>query len=131
MHSALAALACLLLVSARTATAFTMLSAARAAAVRAQLPAFRVTGALHTLHRARNARLAPCARLFSAAAPQGYDHARVERKWQEYWDRHDTFASQRRPGRPKKYVLDMFPYPSGAGLHVGHPEVRAVKTLLD
>ena len=51
-----------------------------------------------------------------------YDHATIEPKWQAYWDEHDTFKTQRRPGRDKRYVLDMFPYPSGSGLHVGHPE---------
>ena len=51
-----------------------------------------------------------------------YDHRAVEPRWQKYWEEHDTFRVKRRPGRPKAYVLDMFPYPSGAGLHVGHPE---------
>jgi leucyl-tRNA synthetase len=51
-----------------------------------------------------------------------YDHAEIEARWQRYWDEHATFATERRPGRSKRYVLDMFPYPSGAGLHVGHPE---------
>jgi leucyl-tRNA synthetase len=51
-----------------------------------------------------------------------YDHRAVEPRWQKYWEEHDTFRVERRPGRPKMYVLDMFPYPSGSGLHVGHPE---------
>ncbi|MEZ4223774.1 MAG: leucine--tRNA ligase [Polyangiaceae bacterium] len=51
-----------------------------------------------------------------------YDHRSVESRWQSYWDEHRTFRMERRPGRPKFYALDMFPYPSGSGLHVGHPE---------
>ncbi len=51
-----------------------------------------------------------------------YDHRTVEPKWQRYWEEHHTFRTERRPGHEKRYVLDMFPYPSGAGLHVGHPE---------
>src|SRR5580693_1245074 len=51
-----------------------------------------------------------------------YDPAVIEPKWQRHWDEHGTFQAVRHPGRKKLYVLDMFPYPSGAGLHVGHPE---------
>ncbi len=51
-----------------------------------------------------------------------YDHGAIEARWQRYWLEHETFKAVRRPGRPKAYVLDMFPYPSGSGLHVGHPE---------
>lgn len=51
-----------------------------------------------------------------------YEPADIESKWQSYWDEHHTFATPERLEGPKYYVLDMFPYPSGAGLHVGHPE---------
>ncbi len=51
-----------------------------------------------------------------------YDPAVIEPKWQRYWDEHATFRAERHADREKRYVLDMFPYPSGAGLHVGHPE---------
>src|SRR5215468_6137275 len=51
-----------------------------------------------------------------------YNHLEIEARWQRYWDEHGTFRATRRSGRPKRYVLDMFPYPSGVGLHVGHPE---------
>ncbi len=51
-----------------------------------------------------------------------YHPADVEPKWQAYWDEHQTFVAPRMPKGEKLYALDMFPYPSGDGLHVGHPE---------
>jgi leucyl-tRNA synthetase len=51
-----------------------------------------------------------------------YNHQEIEKKWQEYWKQNNTFKTSNTSLKPKYYCLDMFPYPSGAGLHVGHPE---------
>lgn len=51
-----------------------------------------------------------------------YDPSTIEPKWQGYWENHKTFRAVEDKSKPKFYCLDMFPYPSGAGLHVGHPE---------
>ncbi len=50
-----------------------------------------------------------------------YEFQKIEKKWQDKWAADKTFKVGVDPSRPKYYVLDMFPYPSGAGLHVGHP----------
>lgn len=52
----------------------------------------------------------------------GYKHKEIEKKWQNYWADNKTFKTSDNLGQKKFYALDMFPYPSGAGLHVGHPE---------
>jgi leucyl-tRNA synthetase len=59
-----------------------------------------------------------------------YDFLSIENKWQEYWDRAKTFSVFDNDQKPKSYVLDMFPYPSGAGLHVGHPEGYTATDIL-
>jgi len=55
-------------------------------------------------------------------AGKEYDFATIEKKWQDYWHSNKTFKAVEVSDKEKLYVLDMFPYPSGAGLHVGHPE---------
>ncbi len=51
-----------------------------------------------------------------------YDFSKIEKRWQEYWEENKTFKTELDNSKPKFYALDMFPYPSGDGLHVGHPE---------
>jgi len=50
----------------------------------------------------------------------GYDFQNIEKKWQKYWDDHDTFKAENSSEKPKFYTLVEFPYPSGSGMHVGH-----------
>ncbi len=60
-----------------------------------------------------------------------YDHGSIEKKWARYWDEHETFKCDVHDfSKPKYYALDMFPYPSGQGLHVGHPEGYTATDIL-
>lgn len=59
-----------------------------------------------------------------------YDHKTIESKWQKFWEDNKTFKSIIDKSKPKYYVLDMFPYPSGSGLHVGHPEGYTATDIL-
>jgi len=59
-----------------------------------------------------------------------YHFESIESKWQRYWDDHSTFVTTEDPEKPKAFILDMFPYPSGAGLHVGHPEGYTATDIL-
>ena len=59
-----------------------------------------------------------------------YEPHLIEPKWQQYWEENAVFKVEADPGKPKLYVLDMFPYPSGAGLHVGHPEGYTATDIL-
>ncbi len=59
-----------------------------------------------------------------------YLPASIEPKWQAFWETHKTFAAHQASPLPKYYVLDMFPYPSGAGLHIGHPEGYTASDIL-
>ena len=59
-----------------------------------------------------------------------FNHKEIEKKWQKVWDDNKTFKTTNEPEKPKFYALDMFPYPSGAGLHVGHPEGYTATDIL-
>ncbi|WP_299089270.1 leucine--tRNA ligase [uncultured Metabacillus sp.] len=59
-----------------------------------------------------------------------FNHQEIEKKWQDYWLQNKTFKTTEDAGKPKFYALDMFPYPSGAGLHVGHPEGYTATDIL-
>lgn len=59
-----------------------------------------------------------------------FDHQKVEKKWQDFWEQNKTFKMENEADKEKFYALDMFPYPSGAGLHVGHPEGYTATDIL-
>ncbi|MDM5190420.1 leucine--tRNA ligase [Bacillus sp. DX4.1] len=59
-----------------------------------------------------------------------FNHQEIEKKWQAYWEENKTFRTPDETDKPKFYALDMFPYPSGAGLHVGHPEGYTATDIL-
>lgn len=59
-----------------------------------------------------------------------YNHKEIEKKWQKYWAKNNTFNTHDDSDKPKFYALDMFPYPSGQGLHVGHPEGYTATDIL-
>lgn len=70
-------------------------------------------------------------RVYSMATNcKDYDFLKIEPHWQSFWEKTKAFRADNDPSRPKYYVLDMFPYPSGAGLHIGHPEGYTATDIL-
>lgn len=67
---------------------------------------------------------------FEEESEMTFKHKQVEKKWQKHWQENKTFKLVDDPTKPKFYALDMFPYPSGAGLHVGHPEGYTATDIL-
>ena len=59
-----------------------------------------------------------------------YDFLAIEKKWQKFWEDENTFRAEDNSEKEKFYALDMFPYPSGAGLHIGHPEGYVASDIL-
>ena len=59
-----------------------------------------------------------------------YDFLAIEKKWQKFWEEEKTFLAEDNSEKEKFYALDMFPYPSGAGLHIGHPEGYVASDIL-
>ncbi|KAG2438904.1 hypothetical protein HYH02_010699 [Chlamydomonas schloesseri] len=111
--------------------AFSGSSARVASPVAAAIPSRRVIRPLKAVETVD----APSAASTSAAPsapPQAYPFTEIEAKWQAYWEANQTFRTpdQVDTSKPKYYVLDMFPYPSGAGLHVGHPEGYTATDIL-
>ena len=68
--------------------------------------------------------------IIMAEEEQTYNFSTIETKWQEFWERENTFRAEDQSNKPKYYALDMFPYPSGAGLHIGHPEGYVASDIL-
>jgi leucyl-tRNA synthetase len=72
----------------------------------------------------------PKSRVYEGGTVMYYNHKTIEKKWQHFWDENKTFQTKEEYDKKKFYALDMFPYPSGAGLHVGHPEGYTATDIL-
>ena len=59
-----------------------------------------------------------------------FNHKTIEKRWQQYWDENKTFRATEESDKNNFYAMDMFPYPSGSGLHVGHPEGYTATDIL-
>ena len=68
--------------------------------------------------------------IFEGGQFMNFNHVTIEKKWQKYWQENKTYKKVDDPSKAKFYALDMFPYPSGAGLHVGHPEGYTATDIL-